>query len=51
MRGVDFYEEFLFLLKIYYKEKFNIYSEVRKWLYLNADIPIQERGKDALTMR
>jgi len=28
-----------------------IYSEVRKWHYLNADIPIQERGCDAPMMR
>jgi hypothetical protein len=51
MCEVDFYEETVFLHKIYCKEKLYIYWEVRKWLYRNTDIPIPERGKDAPMMR
>ena len=38
------------LHKIYCRKKLFIYLEVRKWLYLNADIPIPERGIDVLMM-
>jgi hypothetical protein len=37
-------------MKYTVKENY-IYLEVRKWLYLNVDIPIPERGKDAPMMR
>jgi len=42
----DFLEEILVLHKLYCQRKLYIYSEVRKWLYPNVDIPIQEQGKD-----